>query len=305
MILETSDLEYIDCNLCGSKSHSLFLPANTDFSQISANALACTSIHHSKHGPIVRCNNCGLIFANPRPSPQKIIEIYSQVEDHVYLAEEEGRVATFKNNLAEISRYKRKGKLLDVECHVGTFLDIAKDYGYEVYGLEPSKWAAEYCRNKRNIEVQECGLSEANLEDSSFEVITMWDVIEHLTDPYKELRRANSLLRDDGILAITTMNVDSVFAKVLGKHYPWYMLMHLYYFTPDTMEKILGKSGFRILEIKHHIRVVSLRYLFSKIKAYSPAAYRAAHTVAHLLKIHDLKVPLNFGDIMTVIARKI
>src|SRR5919201_1177301 len=85
---------------------------------------------------------------NPRPHHQRVQDAYGQVEDVHYLEEEEGRVATFSESLAHVRRFVPGGRLLDVGCHVGTFLALAEQEGFDVSGVEPSRWAAQIARSR-------------------------------------------------------------------------------------------------------------------------------------------------------------
>lgn len=296
--------DWVACNLCGSASSTLVLRANTQATDLNTEAYACTSPHVGKHGRIVSCNTCGLVYANPRPTREAVDDLYSAVEDSTYLEEEAARVATFRHSLVGVRKYAPGGLLLDVGCHVGTFLDVARKGGYETVGVEPSGWAAEYAR-QRGLKVYTGGLEEADLAPESLDVVTVWDVIEHFTDPLQELRSIRRVLRPGGVLALSTMNVDSPLPKLMKGRWPWYMLMHLYYFTPRTITAMLEKAGFEVLDIEPHIRVVHVRYLVSKLEAYSRPLSRAARWVTEGLRIGGVRLPVNFGDLMTVYARKV
>lgn len=299
-----SSTEYVQCAVCGSESSTTVIPANTDLDNLDPEVFACTSPHIGRHGTIVRCDHCGLMFMNPRPTAERIGWLYSQVEDNTYLQEEEARTATFRHSLGGIRRFERSGRLLDIGSHVGTFLMVARDAGYEVAGVEPSGWATEYARSVHGLDVRAGSLAQVGFADESFDIVTLWDVIEHLTDPVAELEQINRVLRPGGLFALTTMNVAALLPRVLGRRWPWYMLMHLYYFTPRTVTALLEKTGFEVVEIGPHIRVTHVRYLVSKTKAYSEAAYRLGSAAARKLGVEDTRVPINLGDLMTVYARK-
>src|SRR5207247_3222651 len=110
-------------------------------------------------------------------------------------------------------------------------------------------------------------LAEADFSRGAFDVITMWDVIEHLADPQQELRHAHTLLRAGGLLALSTMNVETWFPRLLGRRWPWYMQMHLYYFTPATLSQMLKRAGFEMIEAVPHKRAARLAYLVSRLEA--------------------------------------
>ncbi len=299
------DLQAVPCNLCGSTSSSVVLDANTTDGDLRPEAFACTSPHVGKHGRIVACDECGLIFASPRPTPELIQSVYGAVEDNAYLEHEQARIATFTHSVRGVKRLRRRGRLLDIGAHVGTFLHVAREHGYEVSGVEPSSWAAEHARRVRGLDVRTGGIEEAGLEPESFDVVTVWDVIEHVTDPLALLRQIHEVLRPNGLVAITTMDVGALAPRLLRGLWPWYMLMHLYYFTPKTLSRMLEKAGFEVIEVGPHIRITHVRYVISKLEAYSPSVYRLARMLTEALHLGGVRVPINFGDLMTVYARKV
>lgn len=297
-------MENVPCNLCGSENTSLVLEANTPLADLRSAAFACTSPDVGQHGTIVRCDSCGLVYANPRPTDELLDALYADVEDDVYLREEEARVATFRHSLLGVRERAPSGRLIDIGCHVGTFLLLARDSGYEVAGVEPSLWAARYAREVRGLDVRPCGLEEAGFEPESFDVATLWDVVEHFADPKLELQRIHGVLKPGGLFALTTMNVDSWLPKLLRGRWPWYMLMHQYYFTPQTISRMLEETGFKVLAVEPHVRIVYVRYLVSKLEAYSKPLHQAVKAVAEALRVGGIRIPVNLGDQMTVYARR-
>ena len=300
-------LVYMPCNLCGSTQFTLFYRGTSGDRAGSAGAsiFRCTSDGHGDFIDIVQCNRCGLMCENPREPEELIEQQYSQVEDPTYERETEGRVRTFSRLLDQLQAYSCTGRLLDVGCYTGVFLGLARDRGWSVAGIEPSTWAATQARNK-GLEVLNAALHEIQLPAESFDVITLWDVIEHLHDPLRDMRHLCRLLRPGGVLALSTMDVGSLFAKITAERWPWHMRMHLYYFTRDTVTRLLAGTGLEVVNIDGHKRVVSFRYLIEKIAAQTPLA---ASLVAPLGKIlgaafRNRYVTVDFGDIMNVFAQK-
>jgi predicted TPR repeat methyltransferase len=200
-------------------------------------------------------------------------------------------------------QHERGGRLLDVGCHTGIFLDVARKAGWETFGVEPSRWSADRAR-ARGLRVADGTLAEVELPGESFDVITMWDVIEHLADPAEELRRAHRLLRPNGLLAVSTMNVASWFPRLLGRRWPWYMQMHLYYFTPATLRQMLDRTGFEMVETVPHKRIVRLAYLVSRLEAYCKPLARALEWLVARSGQSDRLVAVDLGDIFVTFARK-
>src|SRR5512143_3307671 len=128
-------MEYITCNL----------PDDTP--PQNAEAFRCTSPGYGQHHTIVQCQNCGLIYTNPRFTGEEILDSYVAVEDPLYLEERDGRVLTFERHLRPLEKSKAPpGQLVDVGAYTGVFVEIAAQHGWDACGVEPSHWAVEQAR---------------------------------------------------------------------------------------------------------------------------------------------------------------
>ena len=288
------------CYLCHSRNIKLRFPASQGSRSTVSDIYCCTSFGHNKHGDIIECSDCGMVALKHVPQDNEIEQIYKQVIDPLYTEEKENRYLTFNRVMKDIIKYDAHGKLLDIGCYCGYFLDVASKCGFEVQGLELSKWASDQAREHGHI-VHTCTLADLDLE-GDFDLVTMWDVIEHLSDPRAELREISRLLKKDGYLFLSTINIDSLVARLMGKRWPWLMDMHIYYFTPNTVTKILKEEGFRVLTIKNYTHYISSSYFIKKLEHIS----RPAQTILKTLQllIGEFKIPFNLGDNMMVIAKK-
>ena len=147
-----------------------------------------------------RYDLCGLVYASPRRKPADILDDYESVVDTRYLDERAARVATFSRNIRPLEKllghevHPRAGgrrganhsRLLDVGAHVGVFVEVACERGWEASGLEPSRWAVEEGR-RRGLTMHQGTLRDAELDAASYDAVTMWDVVEHLVDPMGDL----------------------------------------------------------------------------------------------------------------------
>lgn len=302
-------MEHVACNLCGSKDTRVRFPDTIGGgeSSPSADRFRCTSSGYGKHHTIVECNRCHLVYTNPRPSHSDLIKSYGAVEDSLYLQERAGRVLTFSRHLVPIEKITGPAngrKLLDVGCYTGIFLDIASQKGWEAWGVDPSQWAVVQARG-RGLHVIEGTLASLDGVDGSFDVVTMWDVIEHVADPCGEMRSAWRLLRPGGLLVTHTMDIDSLFARVMGARWPWLMEMHIYFFSKKTLGAMLEKAGFRVLRIAPQGRYQTLEYLGTRITAlFGPLIGRPIEWMIRLLGIGRCAVPINLGDLVTAYAIK-
>jgi 2-polyprenyl-3-methyl-5-hydroxy-6-metoxy-1,4-benzoquinol methylase len=295
----------VRCPLCGADDYEVRLEDRLRGVDVAPNVhYTSTSSAFGEHGRIVRCRSCSLVYMNPRPHHQDVQSNYASVEDSRYLEEEQGRVETFGESVDHIQRFVSTGRLLDVGCHVGTFLKVASQRGFQVAGVEPSRWASEIAKSRIDGHVHCGAVEDAPLPEGGYDVVTLWDVIEHLPDPAIDVRAIYGALRPGGVFAVSTMDVDSLFARVLGRRWPWYMQMHLVYFSRQTLCELLRREGFHIADVTLHTRRVRLSYLASRLDAYAPPVAHALGRGLERAGLAERTVGIKLGDIFTVIARK-
>ncbi len=297
------------CNLCGSWDTQLLYPSTLVDVASGDMDFRCTSATFGSHPDIVRCRVCGLVYVNPRWRTEVINNLYLTTEDPVYIEERDGRVKTFESHLNRLEAYLSTPKQvdkrhLDTGCHVGVMVELAQKRGWESWGIEPSSWAVEQAQS-RGLKVLLGTLGTTDLPDNYFGLVTMFDVLEHFTDPIAELKHAHRILKSEGIIAIHTMNIDSPFARLMGKNWPWLMEMHLYFFSPHTLMKMLDESGFEVIHYETHGRFLSVGYLITRIKPYSRSIYNIFDFITSHLSLKKMLIPINLGDLFTIYARKI
>ncbi len=308
-------MEHVRCNLCGADDAVVRYPSTVKQGESGDwRALCCTSSGYGRHHTIVQCRQCGLVYTDPRPDGHDIVETYQAVEDPLYVEEREGRVLTFEHHLKPLERLAGPpgGRpLLDVGCYTGVFVEIAARHGWDAWGVEPSRWAVEQAR-ARGLHVTPGMLETADLPEAYFDVVTMWDVIEHVTDPLGTLEQAYRLLRrpepaegkPGGLVVVHTIDIDSLFARLMGARWPWLMQMHIYYFSRRTLRAMLEKCGFEVISDRPQGRYLRLGYLMSRVSALSPLVGRPAEWLVTKLGLRGLAAPVNLGDLFTAYARK-
>ncbi len=188
---------------------------------------------------------------NPRPHHQKVQERYGDVGDERYLEEEQGRVETFTESLDVVARFAPGGRLLDVGCHVGTFLEIAERGGFDVAGVEPSRWAADVARGAHPRRASTAARSRTPRCRRAATTSSRCGTSSS-TCPIRRSTcgRSTHALRPGGIFALSTMDVDALFPRVAGSRWPWYMQMHLVYFSRRTLAEMLRREGFHIVDVR-------------------------------------------------------
>ncbi|MCP4539557.1 MAG: class I SAM-dependent methyltransferase [Chloroflexi bacterium] len=301
-------MEHVRCNLCQADDSIIRYPSTiVQGERGDWRAFRCTHSGYGQHARIVQCCQCDLVYADPRSNGHTIVETYQAVEDPLYLEEREGRVLTFERHLRPMERLTGPSDgrpLLDVGCYTGVFIEIASRHGWDVWGVEPSQWAVEQAQ-ARGLRVVQGTLDTADLPQAHFDVVTMWDVIEHVTDPRESLDQVYGLLKPGGLLVVHTIDIDSLFARLMGPRWPWLMEMHLYYFSRRTMRAMLEQCGFRVLSDRPQGRYLRLGYLANRVGALAPFVGRPVERLVTKLGLRGLTVPVNLGDLFTAYAVKV
>ncbi len=294
------------CNLCGQDDWRIRFPGTLNNHKLNVDAFRCTTPDYGQHAQIVECQNCHLVYANPRWSSEDLIAAYSAVEDETYQSEREGRELTFTRHLNEFEKVigPANGRsLLDIGAYIGVFVEIAAKAGWNALGIEPSEWAVKQAQT-HGINVIQGTQNARELQRQKFDAITMWDVIEHFDDPNCEIARSYQLLKPGGWLVLHTMDIDSLTAKVMGRRWPWLMNMHLYYFSQASLAKMLVKNGFTVKWSGPQGRYLSLGYLTTRVGGLNKTLGRLATSLVNGLKLDKVAVPVNFGDLFTVYAQR-
>jgi SAM-dependent methyltransferase len=182
-------------------------------------------------------------------------------------------------------------------------VEIATNHGWDAWGVEPSRWAVDEA-HKQSLHVVQGTLETADLPEAHFDVVTMWDVVEHLTDPRRALQQVHRLLKPGGVVVLHTIDVDSGFARLMGARWPWLMEMHTYYFSRRTLRAMLERCGFHVVSDRPQGRYLRLGYLMNRVGALIPFVGRPAEWLVTRLDWRGLAVRVNLGDLFTVYARK-
>ncbi len=295
-------IDYVPCNLCGS---------NSEESHMEVNGFK-----------IVKCKNCNLIYVNPRLKEKELHKIYNKkyyknssfetYEPSIYgyteyLKEKKFIVATFQKRLEQIQKFSKVGRLLDIGCAFGFFLEPARKNGWDVQGLEISEIAYNHSKNKLKLPVLNKTLEEAKFKSNSFDVVTMFDVIEHLSDPKKALKEVRRILKPNGLIVITTPDIGSVAAKILGKNWEEVKRVreHIYFFSKDTLKSMLESLSFKVLRIESAGRYFSVEYAIKRGKLYNKEIFNLIEKFSNWLNLNKAWIYVNPYYKITLYARKI
>jgi 2-polyprenyl-3-methyl-5-hydroxy-6-metoxy-1,4-benzoquinol methylase len=262
---------------------------------------------------LVRCGACELVFVVNPPSEEQLAELYSFAsgyhtefrDDPAVVAERFGLAA---HRFEALERHHpRPGRLLDIGAAAGFFVKTAQDAGWTAQGVELSPDTAALGRERYGVDVQAARLEEVELPPESFDAVTLWDVIEHVSDPLDTMRRVAGLLKPGGTVGLLTPNIDGLYPRLsykvakLVKGWPSVEPPgHLFQFSTRTLTELLRRCGIEVLEVVHETQPIS--YSFGSVRR-DPSPQRAAYkSVFAPLALLGPKV--GAGDEILVIARK-
>lgn len=314
-----TEKEEINCNLCGGNDYSIVFEAQPDKeTQPDLTVKYRASGDESLFEQVVKCNKCGLVYISPRTNPNKILDGYSEGTDETHVSQSEGREKTFKKAIKLINKtlmslkdknglpiYSEEpgGKILDIGTAGGCFLNAAKEDGLEVYGVEPNHWLCAWGKKHYGIDIKQGDIFSVNYDPEIFSVVTLWDVIEHTPNPKAILKECKRVLNSDGLLVVNIPDIDTWLVKAMGKKWPFWSSVHLYYFTKKTMIQMLNEIGFDIIKTKRHFQYLQIGYLAKRSAQISKFISKVVCFFVNLLHIGKLQIPYYLGQTL-IIARK-
>ena len=207
---------------------------------------------------IVQCLSCGLIRTTPRPDPSSI-GFYYPDDYGAYEGSKIKKIKPWKKKLHSILNLNsntipdlKSGHMLEVGCASGSYMNKMRESGWEVEGIEFSEYAAENARSL-GFPVFTGTIESAPDPEHLYDMIVGWMVLEHLHDPIRSLEKMNKWLKPGGFLIFSVPNIETLEFKFFKN--AWYALQlpcHLYHFTPNSIDEMLSKCGFKIKRILHH-----------------------------------------------------
>ncbi len=265
---------------------------------------------------LYRCPQCTLIQTDlGKPYDRFIKEFYTggyfTGDDGAgayknYQKDKANIVKNMESVLMQIKKLKPNGKLLDIGCAYGYFVELAVRNGFDACGCDPSTYAVSHASPAIQKRIRHGTLSDISYKRQSFDAISMLDVFEHLADPVGNLKKVKTLLKDDGIVLIATGNTDSLAAKILKRRWTFYIPpQHLFFFNTKTISDILSASGFVPVMFFRIGKFLSLSYILHLAKTSGESSIASfLERIVEFLRIGYIPLYLPMGDNMVVIARK-
>ena len=251
-----------NCPVCGGGSHQKFLEAEDH------------NVSNDRFN-IVECSDCSFRFTNPIPTEDTIGEYYKSENYVSHSGTKKGfvnrvyhivrsRAIKQKENLA--AKYSKEKVILDIGCGTGDFLGYCKSQNWKTLGLEPDQSARKIALESNAIEAKD--LSHLyEIESNTFDVISMWHVLEHVYNLNEDIEQYKKILKKEGVLIVAVPNCSSKDAEHYKSSWAAYDLpIHLYHFRPDNMKQLFSKHGMEVVEIlpmkfdSYYISMISEKY---------------------------------------------
>lgn len=209
-------------------------------------------LYQKENYTVVKCNNCSFVFI-PHNYRQEIA--YDSYRDEEVLKEvRKGnnwlKYKRHKLRVNFIKKYIKKGKLFDAGTGWGHFLHTAKRCGYETNGIEISKLMHLYATQDLKLDVMNGDFFKEPLQKNYYDIVTMWDVLEHLDYPIAAIKRSLEILKPNGFLVLQVPQIDSFIAKRKKEKWSMMSIEHVNYFSKKTIKKVLDDNGFDVIKIK-------------------------------------------------------
>jgi 2-polyprenyl-3-methyl-5-hydroxy-6-metoxy-1,4-benzoquinol methylase len=264
---------------------------------------------------LVQCIECGLIFVSPRPDFDDLAPQYEQEYFHCahptfggyedYEGDRADVVRTFERRIASLRSIlpAERPRALDVGCATGIFLEVASRAGWDVEGIDISSYAVGKAREK-GMKARVGELSAAHYPDGSFDVVTLWDIIEHVMEPSTVLAECERILAPGGLLVVSTPDAGSPPARILRGNWLGFRSIdeHLYFFSRKSLAVMLGAAKFDVLRSGSVGKYISLSRIIARLKYYTRVG---AWVLGNLDRVAPrLSFYLDPSDTMMVVARK-
>jgi 2-polyprenyl-3-methyl-5-hydroxy-6-metoxy-1,4-benzoquinol methylase len=278
---------------------------------------------------IVRCNRCGMMYANPRAGAD-IARIQSDPDDpnwdiakefpH-YVDKQLLQVRDYTGTKAFLNKlYPQRGRIVEVGSSLGFLLDSFRKDGWDVFGVEPDRNMARYANEHQGIPTVASALEDAGIADESFDVVLMMHVIEHVPDPLQILTEIRRILKPGGYLVMETPRYDTLMFRLLGRRERSLRCDgHVWFFTTESLRNTYERAGLETVRLQRVGRSLTLDRLVHNIGVVThvkalrvhETATRHGGTLQHFvasvsrrLGLPNWRLHINLRDMQRVVVRK-
>jgi len=261
---------------------------------------------------IVKCNQCGFVYVNPRIADEELPKLYSS--DYFsnrewgyldYEATAHLRKKNFERWYKDIKPFLKveKGNVLDIGCASGYFLEVLRGDGWKVQGIELDPRMIDVLKTK-SIPAY-TNAFDTFQSNEKYHLITLFDVLEHLPDIQDTFKRLSALLHPDGIIALITPNADSTQHKIFGKK--WFQLKpmeHIHYFSPSTLKRAVEPHNLKLAEMMKGGQYADISFLLNRLQQYEyKTLYKVFSFVTKMFGLHKACYYTDTGSLFAIIKK--
>jgi len=268
--------------------------------------------HYLLYEGILRCSECGHVFADFTPDDSYLWDIYRKdyffgEEYSNYVADRRVIQKNLRRRLSVLQRFinwEKHNHLLEIGCAYGFFLDLVRERFKFAVGLDISEDGIRYARERLGVNAYQVDFLQYDCSHRMFDIVCMWDTIEHIRDPHLYIEKISSIVPKDGLLALTTGDIDSLLARLQRDR--WRMIhppTHIHYFSRRTIERLLRQYGFEIVYNRYCGFFRSIDNIFYNLfilRQKKPYIYN----IIRKSGLSRFDFYINLYDIMFVIARR-
>lgn len=283
---EAENAARLRCYLCDTPTLELARPGNLP-ENLTAENFCITDSDYGRTADVYHCTSCGFLEC---PTIPDILSFYQEMDDDEYEATRPERVLQAKLLLKRIAAQKPGGTLLDVGAGSGILVETALAAGYKAEGIEPSNSLQRQAASL-DLPVHTGVLPDQNVR-GPYDIVTLIDVIEHVSNPVELMKYIRDVMADDGICVVATPDVGSLAARLMGVRWWHYRIAHIGYFNHKTLSHAFNRASLHLTELHRPSWYFPASYLAARLFSYLPAKFRPP-----VPKFLDrIVVPLNLFD---------
>ncbi len=214
---------------------------------------------------VLWCADCGFGWQHPLPTPQDVRNYYEHLPPYILQGAQEKELG-FSRRIHRINALRPgRGRLLDIGSGLGYFLKLAEKDGWDVLGVEPQEWSVKYSQEQLGLEICQGGVDDLDTVTESFDVVTLWDVWEHVHEPLTFIKTCTDLVAPGGLLVLSIPNASGWPARLFKGRWRYVMSTHLNYFTTSYVERVMQDQGFLVERTDHTLKLQSLIQGFGSV----------------------------------------
>lgn len=292
------------CPVCDCLEHDVYFQGGSE--DRTSESVGPSRIHQ-RPGTVLRCKCCGLGFRELRPDVSTLAKLYEGQDVETYLSEIPGRRWTARRHWDLVKPLMLRGNLLDIGCASGLFLGQVLRAGWTATGIEPSQALCHHAREQMGKRIKiVCGtLESSDLPSDSFDVVTLWDVLEHTLHPADFLRASARLLKPGGYILLNVPHLDSRPARVLGRRWPLLLPEHLCYFSRDSLLRCAESAGLSWERFDRRSAIFSLGHVVQRLGEHEIPFTATLKALVTRFQAEEWLVPMPLGEIAAVFRKPV